>query len=50
MEYQAQRQLPRWMLPISRLWPQRFDVWITRLVAAALATFGTLLIVGAFFV
>jgi drug/metabolite transporter (DMT)-like permease len=48
-EYRAQRRLPAWMLPISRLWKERYDTLVTRLVAAGLAAFGVLLVAGAFF-
>jgi hypothetical protein len=48
-EYQGIRQLPKWMLPVSRLWPQSRDVLVTRAVAGLLAAFGVLLAVGAFF-
>jgi hypothetical protein len=47
--YQIQRQLPKWMLPVARLWPQRLDIWIVRVAAAALAMFGAAMAVGAFF-
>jgi hypothetical protein len=49
-QYQGLRQLPRWMLPVSRFWPQRFDVLVTRVIAGLLAAFGVVLAVGAFFV
>jgi hypothetical protein len=48
-EYQMTRKLPRWLLPLSRLWPERFDVLVTRAVAGAIAAFGVFLIAGSFF-
>jgi hypothetical protein len=45
--YGAQRQQPRWTLPVSRLWPSRYDVLVTRLVAGAIAIFGVVLIAAA---
>jgi hypothetical protein len=49
-QYQATRQLPGWMLPVSRLWPASRDILVTRIVAGLLASFGVLLLVGAFLV
>ena len=49
-QYQATRRLPKWMLPASRLWPERLDVWVARAVAVAGAGFGIALIIGSFFV
>ena len=48
-QYQHARRLPKWLLPMSRLWPQNRDVLVTRVVAGLLAAFGVFLTVGAFF-
>ena len=46
-QYRQVRRQPKWLLPISRLWPERLDTMITKILAALLAAWGVVLIVWA---
>jgi len=44
-EYRTQRRLPRWTLPLPRLWSPERDVLMSRIVAVIFALGGIYLIV-----
>ena len=44
-EYRQQRRLPRWTLPLPRMWAPERDVLMSRIVAAIFALGGVYLIV-----